>query len=134
VELPAGNELELEIVTAEPWAAFNYYRGGLHSRAVSLTLGSLRAAGNNAALMLHEQGASSDEARAYLERWRLLPRERAEHAISFLTDPTWRAYSSTYILGRQICGAWVGDDLGRLARLLCEQIAVSELQAAGTPA
>ena len=34
VELPAGEELTLEPVQDEPWWAFNYYQGNLHSRVV----------------------------------------------------------------------------------------------------
>jgi hypothetical protein len=34
LELPAGEELTLEPVSGEPWWAFNYYLGGLHSRVV----------------------------------------------------------------------------------------------------
>ena len=34
IELPAGEELELEPVTDEPWWAFNYYQGNLRSRVV----------------------------------------------------------------------------------------------------
>jgi hypothetical protein len=34
VELPAGEEVESELVTDEPWGGFNYYLGGLKSRSV----------------------------------------------------------------------------------------------------
>ncbi len=34
VELPAGEELTLDPVQDEPWWAFNYYQGNLHSRVV----------------------------------------------------------------------------------------------------
>ncbi len=34
VQLPAGEEVESELVTNEPWAGFNYYLGGLRSRSV----------------------------------------------------------------------------------------------------
>ena len=34
VELPAGEELNVEPVTDEPWWAFNYYLGNLQSRVV----------------------------------------------------------------------------------------------------
>jgi hypothetical protein len=33
-ELPEGEAVELELVTDEPWRAFNYYLGGLRSRVV----------------------------------------------------------------------------------------------------
>ena len=44
-----------------------------------------------------------DDAVAYLERWGLLPRARAEKAVEFLTDPTWRAYISCYVEGLPLC-------------------------------
>ena len=34
VDLPAGEHVDLEPVSDEPWWAFNYYLGGLHSRVV----------------------------------------------------------------------------------------------------
>jgi hypothetical protein len=34
VELPAGEEVESELVGDEPWGGFNYYLGGLKSRSV----------------------------------------------------------------------------------------------------
>ena len=42
-------------------------------------------------------------------------------------DPTWRAYSSTYVWGRRLCEGWVGGDTARFARLLNEQVTVGEL-------
>ena len=34
VDLPDGEEFALELVSNEPWAAFNYYLGGSRSRIV----------------------------------------------------------------------------------------------------
>ena len=132
-----GEQLAVRALGAELTAALRTH--GLHydaerSQAVGSALLSLRGAGDNVALMLHQHGASRDEARAYLQRWRLFTREQAEQSIAFLTDPTWRAYASIYTLGRRLCESWVGDDLARLARLLCEQVAVSELQGEGVSA
>ena len=45
------------------------------------------------------RAARSTTCVAYLERWALLPRTRAEKAVEFLTDPTWRAYISCYVEG-----------------------------------
>ncbi len=36
---------------------------------------------------------------AYAERWGLLPKARAEKAVEFQTDPTWRAYIFCYLEG-----------------------------------
>jgi hypothetical protein len=84
----------------------------------------------NAALAIHEDGLSPDEAQAYIERWGLAPAKRAAQSISFVTDPTWRAYVVTYTEGLRLARAWVGGDLGRLRRLLTEQVCVSELRRA----
>jgi hypothetical protein len=90
----------------------------------------LARVGTNAALMLHEDGAPAVEARDYLERWALLTPVRAEKAVAFLTDPTWRAYVTTYSEGLRLCRAYVAEDAASFARLLTEQVRVGELLAA----
>jgi hypothetical protein len=82
---------------------------------------------SNAAILLHEQGTPADDVVAYLERWALLPHSRAEKAVSFLTDPTWRAYSHCYTEGLRRCRAWVDGDPGRFERLVTEQFLPSDL-------
>ena len=82
----------------------------------------------NGALMLHEDGASEAETRAYLERWGLVTPERsATHLIRFLREPTSRSYILTYAAGQELCERWVRGDLERFARLLTEQVRVGEL-------
>jgi hypothetical protein len=219
VDLPEGERVTLEPVTGEPWWAFNYYLGGLHSRVVLNTdvpttghdllhlaahevypghhtehalkehlLGveesialvptpqsvvgegiaetggdvvldeaareeayaivrrhglelsdperaeqlsrvgeGLRGVGVNAALMIHEDGVSEEEAVEYVARWALRPVEEARHSVSFVTDPTWRSYTITYSAGRDLCRAYVGDDPSRFRRLLTEHVRVGEL-------
>ena len=87
----------------------------------------LRTVSLNAALMIFEDGMSHDDARAYLQHWTLNTPEQAAQSVRFVTDPTWRAYTITYSAGRDLCGAYVGDDPARLRRLLTEQVRVSEL-------
>lgn len=84
----------------------------------------------NAALMLHEDGRSDDEVQAYLEQWGLMSPDLAAHVIRFLREPTSRTYILTYAAGRELCRAFVGDDAGRLRRLLTEQVRVGDLRAA----
>ena len=226
--LPEGEHVDFELVTDQPWAGFNYYLGGLHSRvAVNIDLpvlsptlahlvaheaypghhtehtrkevglvrrrdqqeetiflvgtpqcllaegladlglevvvssdpaalatmaaGHLRPLGipydtevvatvaaageglgrvrGNVALLLHEEGADVDEAIRYLERWALLPRPRAEKAIQFLTDPTWRAYITCYVEGLPLCRRFVDGDPARFERLLSEQLTPDQLAA-----
>ena len=85
---------------------------------------------SNAAIRLHDGGAGEDDVVAYLERWALLPRNRASKAVSFLTDPTWRAYSHCYTEGLRSCRAWVDGDPARFEHLITEQVLPADLAAA----
>jgi hypothetical protein len=82
----------------------------------------------NASLMLHEQGAGEDEVESYLERWALTTPAMAAHIVRFIKEPSSRTYIVNYSAGRELCGSYVGDDLGRFRRLLTEQIRVSDLR------
>jgi hypothetical protein len=220
VELPAGERVTLEPVAGEPWWAFNYYKGTLHSHVVLNTdvpttgvdllhlaahevypghhtehavkehlLGveeriqlvptpqavlsegiaetgeelvldeeareqayailrghglevpdpalarriarageALRSVSLNAALMIHEDGASEEDAAEYVARWSLRPLEEARHSVSFVTDPTWRAYTITYTAGRDLCRAYVDGDPARFRTLLTEHVRISDLR------
>ena len=88
------------------------------------SLGSVRG---NAAIGIHERGWSQDEAVDYIERWSLLPRRRAEKAVEFLVDPTWRAYSFCYIEGVALCRRYVDGDPARFERLITDQLVPSQL-------
>jgi len=90
----------------------------------------LRGIGVDAALLLHEGGASEDEAKAHVTRWALSTPEQAAQSVRFVTDPTWRAYTITYSAGRRLCGAYVAGDPARVRRLLTEEVRVGELLAA----
>ena len=84
---------------------------------------------SNAAIGLHDGGRSVDDTVAYLERWALLPRNRAEKAVSFLTDPTWRAYSHCYTEGLRLCRGFVAGEPARFERLITEQMLPADLAA-----
>jgi hypothetical protein len=103
-----------------------------HALAVDQALGPCRWANLNAALMLHDAGATHSEVKAYLERWGLLTPEVAAHLIRFLNEPTSRTYMVTYLAGRELARAYVGADPARFRRLLTEQIRVGELIAAAS--
>lgn len=224
--LPDGEVIDFELVTDRPWAGFNYYLGGLHSRVainidlpvLSTVLGALvaheaypghhtehcrkevglvrrrrqieetiflvgtpqclmaegladlglevivgrrpegvlaahllpldipydadlvarvaetvevlGAVRGNAAIMLHDRGASVDEAIAYLSRWGLMSETRAAKQVEFLVDSTWRAYAFCYIEGVRRCREFVGGDPTRFERLVTEQMLPSDLVAA----
>jgi hypothetical protein len=85
----------------------------------------------DAALMIHEDGASVEDAEAYVRRWSLATPERARNTVRFVTDPTWRAYVITYSAGADLCRAYVGGDRPRFVRLLTEHVRIGDLAAAG---
>jgi hypothetical protein len=101
-----------------------------HALAVEQALEPCRWAEVNAALMLHDAGASEAEARAYLELWGLMGPELASHLIRFLTEPTSRTYVITYPGGRELCRSYVAGEPERFHRLLTEQVRVRNLREA----
>lgn len=128
-------DLALEVIagpTPEPRVA-EHLRGVVDGYdpevvgAVRMASESLDAVRANAAWMLHAEGADVDDAVAYLERWSLLPHQRAAKAIEFLTSPTWRAYISCYVEGLPLCRNWVAGDPGRFETLLTEQLTPADL-------
>jgi hypothetical protein len=61
----------------------------------------------DAAILLHDRGAGTEEVVAYLQRWSLVSAERAAQQIRFLTHPLWRAYISTYVEGFDLLSRWL---------------------------
>ncbi len=90
---------------------------------------TLSAARGNLALLLHDEGRPPDEVVAWAERWLLLPHDRATKQVSFVSDPTWRAYIFCYTEGVERCRAFVAGDPARFERLLTEQLLPSDLVA-----
>ena len=120
---------EVHRVTADHLAALGVDYDPTVGRAVARAREPLARVAANAAIMLHEDGASREEARAYLMRWGLTSAERAEHNVRFATDPVWRSYVSTYTDGHDACRSWVRGDPARFKRLLTEQLTPGELLA-----
>jgi hypothetical protein len=56
----------------------------------------------NAAFMLHDQGKSAEEISSYLQRYALVPEERAQHLVRFVSKPFDRSYIFTYDSGRDL--------------------------------
>jgi hypothetical protein len=98
-----------------------------HDLAVERATEPCRWAEVNAALMLHEQGASEDDVHAYLRRWGVLSMELASHLVRFIKEPTSRAYIMNYPVGLALCRSYVNGDPARFRHLLTEQVRVSEL-------
>jgi hypothetical protein len=98
-----------------------------HALAVERAADPCRWAEVNAALMLHDAGASPAEVQAYLEQWGLMTPQLAAHVIRFLGEPTSRTYMITYPAGRELCSSYVAGDPERFHRLLTEQVRVRDL-------
>ncbi|HVE99590.1 MAG TPA: DUF885 domain-containing protein, partial [Mycobacteriales bacterium] len=62
------------------------------AEAVAKARTPLGLVSQDAALLLHDRGASEDEVVGYLARWGLMPEVRARKSMEFLTSPLWRAY------------------------------------------
>jgi hypothetical protein len=90
----------------------------------------IRGIGLDVALMIHEHGLPTEEARAHYERWAMASPERSVSAVRFATDPTWRAYAVTYSVGRDLCSGYVAGDPARFRMLLTEQVRIADLLAA----
>jgi len=106
-------------------------------RAERLQAASAKLLGvrQDAALMLHADGADSDTVVAFLQRWTLVPAPRARQALRFLSDPLWRAYTTTYVEGYRLLHRWLDarpadEAMGeRYRRLLDEPLVPSAIRA-----
>lgn len=93
-------------------------------------LGKVRG---NAAFRLHHDHADPETVVGEVAHWGLLPRPRAEKAVSFLLDPTWRAYVTCYVEGLPLCRSFVAGSSERFGRLLDEQLTPADLGALPAP-
>jgi hypothetical protein len=107
------------------------------ARAERLEIASAALVGvrQDAALMLHDRGADPDTVVAFLQRWLLVPAPRARQMLRFLSDPLWRAYTTTYVEGYRLLHTWlearpVDEPMGeRYRRLLDEPLVPSSIRA-----
>jgi hypothetical protein len=76
----------------------------------------------NAALLLHEQKASSGDVLAYLRHYSLSSPVRNQKTLEFLQAPTSASYVFTYTMGKELVGQVVktGDAKERFKTLLLE--------------
>jgi hypothetical protein len=101
---------------------------------LELAAAGLLGVRQDAALMLHDQHADPADVAAYLQRWLLVPDSRARQMLRFLSDPLWRAYTTTYVEGYRLLRAWldarpVAEPLGaRYLRLLDEPLVPSAVR------
>ncbi len=88
----------------------------------------------DAALMLHDRGADPADVVDFLQRWLLVGEPRARQMLRFLSDPLWRAYTTTYVEGYRLLRGWLdarpgGESLGeRYRRLLDEPLTPSSIR------
>jgi hypothetical protein len=93
----------------------------------------------NAAILLHDRGADPEEIIAYQQRWGLADEKQARQRLRFLTDPLWRAYTSTYVEGERLLRPWLAarpsgqSALDRFRRLLDEPLTPREIRRELTP-
>lgn len=124
----------------QPWAAEIYADFGLRfdaakSRALSAATAGLLHVRQDAALALHDGHLDPDDVAAFLQRWLLVPPDRARQMLRFLTSPLWRAYISTYVEGYDLLDRWLGvvpdgaERLDRFGRLLDEPLTPAGLRA-----
>lgn len=99
------------------------------AHAVHAAYQALYPVATNAAFMLHEDGAPTDEVTAYLRTWALESEDTAAHTVQFLTDPLSRAYVSAYPDGHRLCRGFIDRAPGGFARLLSEQLTTADLLA-----
>jgi hypothetical protein len=90
----------------------------------------LYAVASNVAILLHERGASREEAWDYASRWSLQPDDRVDKILVNAEERRSRGYTHTYIEGRRLCEAWVGGDPARHRRLLTARLLPSDLSSA----
>ncbi len=81
---------------------------GERSERIAAAAAPLSRVRQDAALLLHDRGASEDDVVAHLQRWSLVSEDRARQQIRFLTHPLWRAYISTYVEGYELLSRWLG--------------------------
>jgi hypothetical protein len=83
----------------------------------------------DAALLVDRGGEAA--ARDHLRQWLLLDGARADRALRFLTDPRWRAYTVTYVVGYPMVRAWWAGDAGRFRRTLDQPVTPAVLASPG---
>jgi len=109
---------------------------GAQAERVDRVMWQLTEARQDAALMLHDHGADPDDVVDFLSRWMLVDTATARQAVRFMSDPLWRAYTTTYIEGRRLVADWLaarpaGEPmLARYRRLLTEPVLPATLRQA----
>jgi hypothetical protein len=86
VDLPAGEGVDVQIVTDKPWGGFCYYLGGLQSR-IELNADLPRSAGEVVHLVLHETYPGHHAERCMKEKVLVREHGRLEETIVLVPTP-----------------------------------------------
>ncbi len=98
------------------------------AEALEIASRPLNTVRQNAAILLHDRAADAEDIVAYQCRWALADEKQARQRLRFLTDPLWRAYTSTYVEGDRLLRPWLAarpagqSALDRFRRLLDEPL------------
>jgi hypothetical protein len=111
-------------------------RAGLRHIDARVILGVGRAVenlagiGGNAAFMLYDQKSSTDEIRAYIQKYRLSTEKEADKLINFISNPLYRSYVFTYHVGHDLLEELFayGNRDHYFKRLLEEPVTPSQVQ------
>lgn len=136
-------ELALPAVVGPAWgrwaqavlAELNVWMDGELAERVETAMAGLLEVRQDAALLLHDRGASQDEVIAYLGRWLLVSEPRARQMLRFLVHPLWRAYLTSYVEGRRLVLEWLAarpagePTMVRFRRLMDEPFTPAALRA-----
>ena len=129
-------DLGVKVTVGEGWGAWTEEilrdlglpADGELAQRVAKATAPLNDVRQDAAILLHDKHSDQEKVTDYLQRWSLVSRERAQQSLRFLTDPLWRAYTSTYVEGHRLLSRWLdarpdGEPVeSRFGRLLDEPL------------
>ena len=104
------------------------YDAELGSRVVAARESLLPVAAN-LAMLLHDRGASPEEAREYSATWSLQPDERVARQVDSQLRSSSPPYQHTYWQGRELVEAHVAGDPARFRELLTARVLPKDLVA-----
>ena len=87
----------------------------------------LQGVAANVAMLLHDRGASVEEAREYAATWSLQPDERLDTMVARQAASPSPVYQHTYWQGRELVGDYVRGDAKRFRELLTARVVPSDL-------